>query len=514
MKREWLLWAQQSALGGGRAFIRLAPWPIALAYLGHVSVKALAATSVAAALLFAWATMLWRGLSIAQTALISQSMGQSSSMAMHGWLGLSACAGVGVGTVLAALCPVIQYVLHFFGLSYSLSSISNNFSLYLIPVMLFESVNNALRTYLTSIQLFTVPTVVDLAALFIYVIVSYFLIFEGMSNALEAAALAWILSSAVSFLALFIYIRYFVWNVELMLVDKIPDYIESHYNRLLTSMGIFEGEDGSIVDENNDDIEEYEHRILSSDLYSGRQRLNSRTRNDKETPFKRAISYDRIHNNFKLTQWISDPLRWKVFSGLAIQFSIKTFAVTICVLIMSMASVKLGGPAIAAHNAVIALYISAYTIVYGMYETTALRVEQFSSQSDVRQAKNVILISMASSSLWAIILAIIGFYSKRAIARAMSSDSDVIAHMETIIPYACCCYAIVSVGSQMLGILEGQGRGKELAFAYIFGTWAIAIPLFFLSLHFTHFGLKGLWGSFIIGTHLIYYVRNFHALKH
>ncbi len=251
---------------------------------------------------------------------------------------------------------------------------------------------------------------------------------------------------------------------------------------------------------------------MSSDIYSGldSDRFASRERKQKRKNdiVKRAISVDNYGSAYSsgddgslsaVLKWIENPIRLRAFGQLALPNLIAGVCELLSIFVMSMVTIGLGGTALAVHNCTIALYECAFTILYGMYEITSVRVGFFVGRGDVDACKNVILISMISSAMWGLVVAAVGYFFRSEIGSLLSNDPDFISLFSTLSPIVWGSYSVFGVGSQLLAVLEGQGRAREQSIAFFVGTFVVSIPSYFLSYHYTNLGLLGLWGGLVAG---------------
>lgn len=197
--------------------------------------------------------------------------------------------------------------------------------------------------------------------------------------------------------------------------------------------------------------------------------------------------------------WAKNPIRVSVLWELALPNLVSATCELLSIFIMSMVAINLGGPTLAVHNSTIALYECAFTMLYGMYEITSVRVAYFVGRGDVVACKRVIFISIVSSTAWGLLVAALGYLYRTEIGSLLSSDPDFVSLFASLSPLVWGSYGAFGVGANMLAVLEGQGRAKEQSIAFFVGTIVIAVPCYFLSYHYTDLELFGLWSALIIG---------------
>ena len=184
-------------------FSDTAPWLISLIMIGHVSTLELAALGIIEVWLYAFLEVLWSGIGITESILVSQAHGKNNLLAMRGWAVVSITIMMIGNGLIAVLCVTSSPTLKAFGLNPELVDIGQVYAYYIIPAIFIEGFNVCCATYLCSIQAPKIPTLIHLLGVFVDIPVSYFFIFGAgdhgkfITNALVGSALGWIFSSLV-----------------------------------------------------------------------------------------------------------------------------------------------------------------------------------------------------------------------------------------------------------------------------------------------------------------------------
>lgn len=149
-----------------------------LAFLGRVSVTAMAAVSVTWMIAFGFCSVLWSGLTITQAALVSQAFGSRNYNAVYGWTLLRLLFD-GVLTVFFIL-PVwfsTPAIIGAFGFEDLSNALVSEYLLYATPVIFTVAPMNAMSTHMTSLQRTWQPALLEIAYCAASVAANYAFIF-------------------------------------------------------------------------------------------------------------------------------------------------------------------------------------------------------------------------------------------------------------------------------------------------------------------------------------------------
>lgn len=204
IKREIRQWSYLSFLTGVGNFSEMTPWLVSLIMIGHVSTQQLAALGLVEVWLYSFLEVLWTGLGLTESVLVSQAHGKKNLLAMRGWAIISVIIMTAGNGLVAVLCVTASPTLKSFGLDPTLVDIGQVYATYIIPAIFIEGVNICLATYLCSLQAPVIPTLIHLFGVLVDIPVSYFFIFgrgsddsKFIRNALVGSALGWIASAGV-----------------------------------------------------------------------------------------------------------------------------------------------------------------------------------------------------------------------------------------------------------------------------------------------------------------------------
>lgn len=208
--------------------------------------------------------------------------------------------------------------------------------------------------------------------------------------------------------------------------------------------------------------------------------------------------------------------RWNSYMHIFLPTAATVSSYNFCYLIVSFLASRLGLLEIAAHNINISLLEVILAAVYGMGEGTGVRVGYHIGAGNIAGAKRVCVVAIVTAATFASVVCIIGYSCRYEIASFLSSDADVRDVTVTLSPILWLSYFIYSVGGQALAILDGQGRTKEQAFASMVGSWAVTVPVAFLSFYASWWifnGLVGIWLSLLTGYIVIVTIACYHLLR-
>ena len=218
-------WGSLSFLSGIGLFCDSAPWLISLIMIGHVSTQDLAALGIIEVWLYSFLEVIWSGLGLTESVLVSQAHGKKNLLAMRGWAFFTVIAMTAGNCFITVLCLTAAPTLKGFGLDPILVDIGQTYAYWMIPACFVEGLNICIATYLCSLQAPRIPTLIALLGVFIDIPVTYFFIFgkggDGrfFSNALIASAMGWLVSAAVVFLLNVAALAH-LWGKELEYGDK------------------------------------------------------------------------------------------------------------------------------------------------------------------------------------------------------------------------------------------------------------------------------------------------------
>ena len=501
MVAEIKTWLQLSFWTAIRSMCELLPWLVSLVMVGHVSTEDLAALSLVEVWIYTFLEIIWTGVSVTESVLVSQAHGQKSLLAMRGWTAMSVIVMIFLNVILAVLCLFTSPTLVSFGFEKDVADRGGIFALFIIAPLFTEGMNVCIATYFTSFQLALVPTVLQFCTALWDILFTYMLIFglgnfEPLSSSLKGSAVGWTCSSALNLIAMLLCLRR-VWGHELSYgtVGSEADEPEMKY-RLMKST----------TADTNHDVDLLESGDNGESTLNDFSKANLGLRSD--SPFTTLLgetTHDNSNNTIEsaglneIFRWIKSSKKWWQYAKQAVpNFSSISFQ-SLSFFIMSFLAAKLGVIEIASHNTSLALYEVIFTIVAGMSEATAIRIGFHVGRGDVQAAKNVMLISFCVSCAWGVVVGTIGFIFREEIAACISSDPAVISMSVSFAPLVYCSYAVFSVGDQTLAALNGQGRASEEAACSLVGMWLVSVPLFVVSYTCTDFGLRGLWFALILG---------------
>ena len=167
--------------------------------------------------------------------------------------------------------------------------------------------------------------------------------------------------------------------------------------------------------------------------------------------------------------------------------------------VVSFLAADLGNTAVAAHNITIQLIDLLATSLYGLTESTTIRVGYHLGRGNPTAARRAAIIALCIGGGLGVVVAGIMLATRSVLGRLFSDDPDVVALIAHLTLYMAGAYAIFAVAITSMGVLDGQGRPVAGALVFVGGAWCVGIPLALLSAHFTSLGLDGLWGALIVG---------------
>lgn len=544
-KNEMKKWAWLSFLTGIGNFSDMAPWLISLIMIGHVSTQDLAALGIIEVWLYSFLEVIWNGIGLTESVLVSQAHGKKNLVAMRGWAFISAIIMTVGNCVIAVLCVTASPTLKSFGLNPTLVDIGQVYANYIIPAMFIEGFNICAATYLCSLQAPMIPTLIHLFGVVIDIPVSYVFIFgpyedaKFIRNPLVGSALGWIASAGVVML-LNIGAIVHLWGKELEYGDNEEDddaagdivlrgdnknkhfistsevvvfgeQVNNHNNQQRAESGFrkaslggggfgvgFRKNSGINTVMNNlrsqqNDAEDRAQTLTSNGLYDKLLTLNvdDDLMDDKGDVEGASMS--------SVIQWMSARRRWKIYGKQAFPNCLTVLLQCSVFTVLSFLAANLGEVEIAAHNQNIALLEVAFTFVGGMAEGTSIRVGYHIGRGNIDGAKLVMQIAFAVNLVLGVLVGLIGYYFRYELASLLSSDPRVVEVSVKLAPLLWSTFALFAVADQSLGVLEGQGRAIEQSLSFLVGAVGVTIPLALISYFSTSYGLIGLWYSLFVG---------------
>ena len=463
-RAEFIAWSQLAVPSGFRSLFDLLPWLCSLSMIGRVGTRELSALSLTETWIYGWMTVSWTAIAITQSTLVSQAHGARNVRAMRTWALFTFIASLFLACVITCAWLFAPAALNSFGFDPAMTSLAQNYVLYAIPVLFFEAFNITASVYLVSMQTAVLPLAIGAFNAIVDVAASYLMIFGAepelprLKNALQAAALGWTISSAISVAVNAAALRWAVGR-ELDFGDEA--------NRIV------EEKEGLLDNDSTPDYDVLEGGSVQELLGEGGFVM----------PW-RDVVLSRAKWGTYLAQLIPNV------SVVAIS--------TIQYVVISFLAAGLGPVDIATHNILICFFEIIHTATQGMAEATAVRVGSHLGAGDARAARRTAIVALVAVGSWGLGISVIGFCLHEYIARVFSGDAAVLAAAAQLRALMWSAYALISVGDAAGGVLEGQGRSGGQMGAVVVGI-GIAVPLAFMSVHLTSLGLRGLWGSMLIG---------------
>lgn len=465
-RAEFVAWAKLAVPSGLRSLFDLLPWLCSLAMIGRVGTRELSALSLTETWIYGWMTVSWTAIAITQSTLVSQAHGARNVRAMRTWAVFSFITSIFLACVITCAWLLAPAALDSFGFDPAMTALAQNYVVSAIPVLFFEAFNITASIYLVSMQTSMLPLAIGMSNALVDVVASYLMIFGAepelprLKNALQAAALGWTISSAISVAVNAAALRWAMGR-------------ELDFGEDRASDGIIEEKKGLLDNDAMSDYAAHDAVIENGSV----QELRG-----EGMPWRDLLS----------------RAKWGSFLAQLIP-NVSVVAIsTVQYVVISFLAAGLGPVDIATHNILICFFEIIHTATQGMAEATAVRVGSHLGAGDARAARRTAIVALVAVGSWGLCVSVIGFILHGFVAKLFSGDAAVLAAAAQLRELMWGAYALISVGDAAGGVLEGQGRsGGQMAAVFV--GIGIAMPLAFVSIHFTDLGLRGLWGSLLIG---------------
>ena len=534
---EFRKWSFLSLLAGLGLFAENLPWLISNIMIGHVSTEALAALGLVEIWLYSFLEVIWSGVGLTESVMVSQAHGKRRLVAMRGWAVISLAVMTAGNVVITCLCLTVGPTLKAFGLNPALVDLGKVYALYLIPAIFIEGVNVCTSTYLCSLQAPVIPTVIRLFGVLVDVLVSYIFIFgiahqpSVFHNALIGSAIGWIASAGVILVLNFCAVVY-LWGHELEFGDDEADddlwadgkkmagggaNVSTLQTSPRTHAAALHARAKSVPGRQTSGGFRKTSASSVSALVKGVLQTSTTTTSiyerllgeedededeDEDGGAVDPVAASDIGTTTSLAavvKWVKHPRRWQTYAKQALPNCLTILLQCSVFTFLSFLAANLGTVEIAAHNQNVALLEVAFTFVGGMAEGTAVRVGFHIGRSNAEGAKTVVALAFAVNVLVGLAAGSLGYIFRSELANCLSSDPEVRAVSVTLAPLLWGTFAFFSVGEQALGVLEGQGRAAEQAGAFLIGCVGVTVPLALVSYFATDYGLVGLWWALFVG---------------
>jgi len=506
LMRELKIWWRLGFWAALREFGDLFPWLASLSFVGHVSTMDLAALSLVEVFIYTLMDLTWWAVSMTESVLVSQAHGCRCLLTMRGWALMSFIVITVCNLSLTIMCLACRTMLIAFGFDALIAERGATYAMFIIPTFYAEGVTIVTATYLTAFQEASLPAYIQLISGVVHLVVTYILIFgigefEGMDDALKAAALGWIISSCLScFLDASAMNQ--LWGKELNYIAEEHTYQGENYQNQ-------ENEISHLIPKPNaSETAQNNNGNVPENVPSNRP-LEILKKQPNGLPFMGSLlpqefamneKNSTLHVSFAQTfEWVCDRNRWWKYSEQALPNFATTGMQSLSMFVMALLAAKMGRYEIAAHNSSVALFEVLYTVVQGMGEGTSIRIGYLVGKGDIQSAKVVMWISFTAGLCWGIFVAGAGYLFRYDIAAFLSNDPEVQSISVELAPLVWGSYAVFSVGGQCFSVLDGQARAPAQAVSFLVGSWLISVPLFMFSSLWMECGLEGLWYSLIIG---------------
>ena len=169
-------------------------------------------------------------------------------------------------------------------------------------------------------------------------------------------------------------------------------------------------------------------------------------------------------------------------------------------MMLSLLAAQLGTVQVATHNALAAVFELGGSVLYGMGDAVSVRVGYHLGRGAVKAAKRVVVVTVAVGVVWGALFAATVLPERRLLGRFFSDDPAVLDAAADVMPWLAASYLSYAVYIQLISVMDGQGRAAVQPVVGFAGCWLTTGLLALLSMHYTSFGLPGLWGAEWLGN--------------
>ena len=160
---------------------------------------------------------------------------------------------------------------------------------------------------------------------------------------------------------------------------------------------------------------------------------------------------------------------------------------------------RLGTDALAAHAAMLDLFMFATAGMYGFCDSCAARVGAALGAGRPRAARTTFRATLLSMVAMGAFVGALFVATRAEVGYLFSSDESVRRHARSMATLTGGFYVMLCLLYSSIGALEGQGRQGMIAGVMLVGSWGVATPLCFALAFPGGYGLLGIWWGFVGG---------------
>jgi Na+-driven multidrug efflux pump len=424
--------------------------------------------------LYTFLEVSWYSVNQTASTLISQAHGAESTSAKHGWFAISLVAAA-IGSTFVAISGLsTELVLSQITPDKELVRLGAKFTEAVVPAIYFSGFHGVISTYFTASGYAEYSTICSFFYCFLDIFLTYIFLFGGLGiqpfdNPLLAIAQSWNVSSFFGLvLNAVLFAR--VMRAETAEADEAKEKPMAVAST--SSSPQQEHRDRPPTQRRYSDLDEYLDVVKDAELMT-----------EEKT----------------VVQWLGSQLAWRRFFSQWIPTCITSATENMIFFVLGLFVAHLSRSQIAAHNTCSAIIEYAFSLSYGMFEATSVRIGYYVGKGDYTGSMTVLWMSVVNSFVIGILLAILCAHYSLEIAQLFTQDQEIIAYILQVSPLLYASIAIFSSGDQMLAILQGQGRTKIEMFSSLFALWGITLPLAAYFFFLRDGALVEIWWALLVG---------------
>ncbi|KAI0240753.1 ethionine resistance protein [Massospora cicadina] len=161
--------------------------------------------------------------------------------------------------------------------------------------------------------------------------------------------------------------------------------------------------------------------------------------------------------------------------------------------IITVAASHLGKVPLSAHTIMATISMLNYMTFHGLSVASSCLTGNYLGEGNFRAARKLSRCSIALSLMLSTVTSLFLYSFRRVVAGFFTSDVSVAELLIALLPLVSLNQLFDGLATVNAGILRGQGRQRVGAVVYIFGFYALGIPVGLFLTFFHRMGLLGLW---------------------
>ena len=171
--------------------------------------------------------------------------------------------------------------------------------------------------------------------------------------------------------------------------------------------------------------------------------------------------------------------------------------------LVALFAAQLGTVSLATHTALLDLFYFATSALYGLTNSTSVRIGHHLGAGDVRSAQMVAKLNLAVCMTVAVAVASVFCGAHSVIGYLFSKDPRVVAKTAELAWFVGGGYVFLCLFYTSMAVVAGFGRPRIIAIAFLVGAWCVCIPLGYVLSHTLGLGLVGLWTGLVVGYSVV-----------